>query len=170
MRIIRYLKLFVFGLGGMLLLKIIELWERVLDFRIYKYSPLYQSAKQKFDQGYLIDPLISISKLINKNPNASDLYRFRGDMYREKFSYEKSMMDYNTAIRLDSRNYLAFVGRSELYKLLDRWDNAHKDWIQSRKLRYTPLNAPNKSKKPFDNDYWGMIRAIEVHRTDPDVP
>jgi len=68
---------------------------------------------------------------LNKNYN-SDVYLKRGDIYLiyERFrDYNKALSDFNTAIKLDPKNWLAYYSRGRLYRDMKKWDEAIADYF-----------------------------------------
>jgi tetratricopeptide (TPR) repeat protein len=87
--------------------------------RIYALSGDFEKAVKDYDLA------------IEYYPNCSECFRKRGYFYNSEIQPnepEKAMLDFNTAIELDSLNWKPFSNRAFLFLELGNFDNALKDF------------------------------------------
>lgn len=92
-------------------LAIHELDDMNLDILSYK-------GKAQENSGLYKEASDTYTKIIEENKNSGQAYKIRADIYRKMKEYDKSLADYDKAIKLDSRNYDFYIGKYLL--LLDR--------------------------------------------------
>lgn len=78
-----------------------------------------------------------VSAEINDSPNDSSLLRKRGRIYYLMSRYDKSLIDYDKAIRLSPNKDALYTERAKVHRLLGNYEKAVSDFTQAIKLNPT---------------------------------
>jgi hypothetical protein len=107
---------------------------------------------------------------IQMNPNSSDWYTERGDMYHLKKDYDRALEDYNQAIKLDPKGSWTFNQRGLFYMDRNEYDRAIEDFNQAIKLLpnfeyyYNNRGYVYYLKKDYDNAIKDYKAALKIDR------
>lgn len=74
---------------------------------------------------------------VDLNPEVSKYYRVKATAYYHLKSYESALINYNQAIRLDSNNLVAWMGRGNVYDQYKNYEEAEKSYLIGLKIDST---------------------------------
>ncbi len=114
--------------------------EAIADYKkALELKPDYFEAKQGLESARDAE-LEKLTEAIKKNPNDTDVYVKRAELYGEFQNYKEAIEDYTSAIKLDGdkSDYYALRGLS--YYRLGKYKEAIDDYTQAIKLNYEPLS------------------------------
>ncbi len=77
-------------------------------------------------------------KILNLRPNDINTYKNMGQAYREMKKYDKSLIAYTNAIKLDSTFAPAYFGRGLTKRMMNDIDGWKADWLKAGQYGYTP--------------------------------
>ncbi len=86
------------------------------------------------EKGALADALAHCNRLIETNPNVSELYNKRGVICAMKANYEEAITSFTRSIELDPLNAEAYNNRSQAYKLTGKPGPAKRDKEKAKTL------------------------------------
>ena len=104
--------------------------------RAFNMNPKYEMIYEHFVALLDVEDGVKVyTKAIEINPEFAEFSFSRGLLY-ETFleDDEKALEDFNRAISLDSKNYTYFETRGNLFKRLERYDDAILDYKNALKL------------------------------------
>ena len=109
-------------------------WGYSLRAQALVESKQFEKAIEDFDEA------------IKHNPNYANVYRDRGNAYRNLKQYERAIEDYNKAIELDPEYALAYNNRGIAFRNLKQYERAIEDYNICFDLR---AKVKGKSKEIF---------------------
>lgn len=98
----------------------------VVEEQLKQKTDYLASAKEKLSMGNMEEAIADLNAAIDENAT-SDIYTLRGEMYMQMGDYQKALVDYESAIEIDSLNAVAFYDRSLLNTRLENYAAALND-------------------------------------------
>lgn len=89
------------------------------------------------------EALLEINEAIRINPENSDYYNFKGNIYWIK-QYQKAIEAYKEAIKIDPTNYWPYDNLARIYENKKQKEKAIEVWIKS--LKYAHLDEEGRDK------------------------
>jgi tetratricopeptide (TPR) repeat protein len=77
-------------------------------------------------------------KILNLRPNDINTYKNMGQAYREMQKYDKSLIAYTNAIKLDSTFAPAYFGRGLTKRMMNDIDGWKADWLKAGQYGFQP--------------------------------
>lgn len=65
-----------------------------------------------------------LSKAIHHNPQYFDAFIYRGKLFIKLKKFEKALLDFETAINIDSSKPLGYLGKANCLRLMNKYDDA----------------------------------------------
>jgi tetratricopeptide (TPR) repeat protein len=130
-------------------------------------SVLWQDTNE-LDRG-----LLDLDEAIRLEPRSAEFHVYRAVFWdRKRKKYDKAIADYTEAIRLDSKDALAYNGRGYAFSEKKEYDKAIADYTAS--IRLDPKDAANyvrrgyafSEKKEYDKAIAEYTEAIRLDPTD----
>ena len=91
--------------------------------------------------GYIEDAMVDIDLAIQKTPDKSFLYEYRGSYYADNQQYQKALEDFSIVIQIDPDNSEIYLNRGHIFRVLDRYSEAIADYTQAITLEDSLLDA-----------------------------
>jgi tetratricopeptide (TPR) repeat protein len=111
------------------------------------------------------------SRLLNQNPSDAIFHNNRGTAYWGKHDYDRAVLDYDQAIRLDPKLVVAYYGRGRAYEEKHEYDRAISNYDQAIRLDPKFANAYNDRGNSYYKGQQDYDRAISDYdqaiRLDP---
>jgi tetratricopeptide (TPR) repeat protein len=118
----------------------------VEDFsKAFKLNPQYEnisanliSAKEKLSFSLEIQKL---NKAVSINPNDSELYLKRGNLYKSQSKFQEALYEYTKAIECDQDNIEAFFNRGKVHEAMHQYQKAIDDYSGVIKINPNHIEA-----------------------------
>ncbi len=112
--------------------------------------------------------LHNFDKIIAHKPKSENAWRDRGSCYMDMGKYDQALVDYNTAIQLDSNDALAFENRGILYTLMKMQTEALTDFKKVIQLdscctsAYCSYGSVMNGMKKYDEALTYFAKAAQL--------
>ncbi len=74
------------------------------------------------------------SQTLGINPNNSDIYTYRGNIYTDMGLHDQALLDYGKAINLNSDDYRAYFNRGNIQAFFGHFDKSIDDYNAAIKI------------------------------------
>ncbi|NCR17908.1 MAG: tetratricopeptide repeat protein [Microcystis aeruginosa LL13-03] len=109
------------------------------------------------------------NKAIEVNPQYSNAYNNRGNVYSDLKEYDKAMADYNKAIEINPQLFQAYHNRGNVYRDLKEYDKAMADYNKALEINPKHPYAYNNrgwvyyNLKEYDKAMADYNKALEIN-------
>jgi tetratricopeptide (TPR) repeat protein len=132
--------------------------------KVVEMDPKYYLSKAviAFNAGLMDRAIADINKYITCQKKDFNGYYFRGWCYDNLRKYDEAIKNYSQAIKLNSSYPYAYLGRANMYRAINEWHKARKDYQKVISLEPVPntnscmqyaylfLGQKNKAKRIMD--------------------
>lgn len=98
----------------------------LVEEKLMQHTDYINAAKEKLVAGNMEEAISDMNAAIDANAT-SDSYALRGEIYLQLGEYGKALDDFNSAIKIDGMNPVAFYDRALLNMRLENYDAALND-------------------------------------------
>ena len=95
----------------------------VTEEALVQPSDYIETAKEKLIAGDMDGAIMDLNAAIDENAS-SNTYTLRGEAYMQTGDYQKALSDFDSALKIDAMNAVAFYDRSLLNTRLENYDAA----------------------------------------------
>jgi tetratricopeptide (TPR) repeat protein len=105
-----------------------------------KIEPKYYLTKAiiEFNAGFMDEAIVAINRYITCQNKDFNGYYFRGWCYDNLRKYDEAIKNYSQAIKLNSSYPYAYLGRANMYRVINKWHKARKDYQKVISLEPVP--------------------------------
>ncbi len=124
-----------------------------------------------YDQHDTESALASYNKAIEINPNHFAYYNNRGNVYKDKEEFDKSILDFTRAIEINPNSAIVYNNRGLSYRAKGDLQKAIKDYNKAISLNpnyasaYCNRGNAYKASEDYDNAIKDFDRALELRPT-----
>lgn len=69
---------------------------------------------------------IQLDECIDKYPKYYEAYIYRGKLFLKLKEYKLSLQDFDRAITIDPKKHIAYIGKGDCLRLIERYEEARK--------------------------------------------